>query len=104
MKKRTDNRSAAANEMTNRTGVLAAPQLAKQLQEGAKKFSPAADFSQELSTRIRAAYIQEGISIGSRPPADDMETAVLLDKLGARLAFERSGVRLYDAVIRKRAV
>lgn len=29
-------------------------------------------------------------------------TAVLVDKLGERLAFERTGVRLYDALLQKR--
>ncbi len=40
--------------------------------------------------------------IGSFPDGADTSVAMLLDKLGARLAFERSGVRLYEALARKR--
>ena len=66
-------------------------------------------------TRIRpesrGEYIAEGFPIGSMPmmPAseegeadeDEAGMAVFLDKLSERLAFERTGVRLYEALLNK---
>jgi hypothetical protein len=63
----------------------------------------------------RQQYIREAESIGSIPPpmpdaeeaADEQETdaaiptGLLLDKLGERIAFERTGTRLYGALITK---
>src|SRR5689334_12749472 len=92
-----------ADKAKNRTGVLIAPELAEELIEGANAFSPEANLDQSEADGIRSEYIRDGVRLGSHPSAPDAETAVLLDKLGARLAFERSGVRLYDGFIRKRA-
>jgi len=90
-------------EMVNRTGVLIAPELAAELVEGVNAFSPSPDLDQSKLAAMRAVHVREGLPIGSQPAAEDVATAALLDKLGARLAFERSGVRLYDALIQKRA-
>jgi ferritin-like protein len=50
--------------------------------------------------RIRS--ITEAESVGSIPPVEgEPELGVLLDKMGERLAFERTGTRLYDALITK---
>ena len=64
-----------------------------------------------ISDTERATYISEGFPVGSLPSlpfdaeaeANGEETgmAVFLDKLGERLAFERMGTRLYDALINK---
>jgi len=96
-------KSPQSEPSTNRTGVLISPDLAEELVEGVNTFSPNPDMDQSKAASMRAAYIKEGYSIGSDPVAEDEPTAALLDKLGARLAFERSGVRLYDALIQKRA-
>jgi ferritin-like protein len=88
--------------MTNRTGIIVAPDLAQEMIEGVNAFSPEPDLDTSAAEEMRAVYIQEGIRIGSGPVADDPSVAELLDKLGARLAFERSGVRLYECLIQKR--
>jgi bacterioferritin (cytochrome b1) len=88
--------------MANRTGVLVAPDLAEELVDGVNTYSPPPDLEQSKAATMRAVYVKEGLPVGSLPVANDPPMAALLDKLGARLAFERSGVRLYDALIQKR--
>lgn len=88
-------------EMQNRTGVLIAPKLAVEMVRGVNEFSPESDLDQSGAAAMRAVYVKEKVPIGSRPVVDDPALTMLLDKLGARLAFERSGVRLYDALIQK---
>ena len=90
------------SEIGNRTGVLIAPELARELVESVENFSPKPDLDQSQAAAMRAVYVQEGQPIGSHPVAESVTMTALLDKLGARLAFERSGVRLYDALIQKR--
>jgi hypothetical protein len=65
--------------------------------------------------RIRRGYIEEAKGVGTVPPPMSLDGAVkagiaklqggqptlLLDKMGERLAFERTGTRLYDAMIIK---
>jgi rubrerythrin len=87
-------------EGTNRTGVFIAPQQAKELIENVNRFSPPSNLDDSGAALIRARYIKDGMPIGSRPPKD---TNGFMDKVGARLAFERSGVRLYNALLQKRA-
>jgi hypothetical protein len=92
---------AVANQI-NRTGVLLAPELAQEMVDGVNQFSPEAVLDGESAESMRAEYVQEAPPIGSLPDSADGPLSMLLDKLGARLAFERSGVRLYEALIRKR--
>jgi bacterioferritin (cytochrome b1) len=97
--------------MGNRTGVQTSPELAEELIEGAASAMPSSDGGSEVLAEYRSEYIAEGFPIGSLPTlpvedeadADDEElgTAVLLDKLGERLAFERVGTRLYEALYSK---
>ena len=47
--------------------------------------------------KIRTEYGAEAEPVGSLPA----ENPLLMDKLGERLAFERSGARLYDALLAK---
>jgi rubrerythrin len=60
------------------------------------------DFSEEV-----IALVEQDGPIGHVPPPleaedlDDERMASFLDKLGERLAFERTGTRLYEAVIAK---
>lgn len=95
----------------NRTGVQTAPELAEELIEGASNATPSSEGGPEAIAEYRAEYIAEGFPIGSLPmvPAseeaeadeDDIGMAVFLDKLSERLAFERTGVRLYEALYNK---
>lgn len=100
---------------TNRTGVGTAPRLSKEMEEGARGYSPNGSFDQWQNTTLRRAYVEDAEPVGTMPPPSTLRGAattgmkmlqgekatVLLDKLGERLAFERTGTRLYDAFLRK---
>lgn len=99
----------------NRTGIMLNPELGAELLQGAKETVPSSDGDGEDMRLERAEYLQEGTPIGSYPTLvngqeaenaeesapDDRGMAILLDKLGERLAFERQGTRLYEAFIQK---
>jgi bacterioferritin (cytochrome b1) len=105
-------RTGAKQAMSgNRTGMQTSPELAEELIEGASSATPSSDGGPEEIAEFRGEYIAEGFPIGSMPmmPAseegeadeDEAGMAVLLDKLSERLAFERTGVRLYEALLNK---
>lgn len=103
--------------LLNRSGIMTNPDLSAELIRGAKETVPSAKGGMKQMKENRAEYINEALSIGS-PPAvmphageeirDDEALdhltgglPVLLDKLGERLAFERQGTRLYQALLQK---
>lgn len=101
---------------TNRTGIKASPLDAKALQEAATlQASP--PMPSTTATDLRIEYLDEAEPIGSMPPPTSVKGVfgamkgaitgkklhVLLDKLGERAAYERSGTRLYDAALLKLA-
>jgi hypothetical protein len=98
----------------NRTGIMMSPIDSKAMQDvDPSLMAPAGDES--ALAHMRADYIASADMVGSMPPpasfSGAVQTAVamlkgdrpelLLDKLGERLAFERTGTRLYDALITK---
>ena len=95
----------------NRTGMQSSPELAEEIIEGANSSTPSSEGGAEDIAEYRGEYIAEGFPIGSMPmmpaseegEADEEEAgmAVFLDKLGERLAFERQGTRLYEALLNK---
>jgi bacterioferritin (cytochrome b1) len=95
----------------NRTGIQTTPELAEELIEAATSAAPSSEGGAEEIAESRGEYIAEGFPIGSMPlvpsseegEADEEEAgmAVLLDKLSERLAFERTGTRLYEALLNK---
>jgi rubrerythrin len=95
----------------NRTGMQTSPELAEELIEGASSATPSSEGVVEDIAEYRGEYITEGFPIGSMPmmpaseegEADEEEAgmAVFLDKLSERLAFERTGTRLYEALLNK---
>lgn len=95
----------------NRTGMQTSPELAEELIEGANSAMPSSEGGLEEMAEYREEYITEGFPIGSMPmmPAseegeadeDEAGMAVFLDKLSERLAFERTGTRLYEALLNK---
>ncbi len=97
----------------NRTGVAQAASSVKLMLEAVDEFSPPSPINTLGIDTERQMYITEAESVGSIPPrvkakqgkkasTPDMQTmGLLLDKLGERIAFERSGTRLYDALITK---
>jgi bacterioferritin (cytochrome b1) len=103
--------TGAQQVMGNRTGMQTSPELAEELVEGAASAAPSSDGGPEVIAESRADYISQGFPLGSMPAmpvseeadADEDQTAmaVLLDKLSERLAFERMGVRLYEALLNK---
>jgi hypothetical protein len=98
----------------NRTGVDAAPLRAREMVRDAESVpaDPAGAASLALA---RGELSQEAPPVGSMPLPGSLRGAakalgkaitgekatVYLDRLGERLAFERTGVRLYDAVLAK---
>lgn len=100
----------------NKTGMQMHPLHSKELLELMQEapVSQAPDDGQALA-EVRRVYIEESDGIGSIPaPTSPKGTLsagaqilsghrpqVLIDKLAERLAFERSGARLYDALMTK---
>jgi hemerythrin superfamily protein len=100
-------------EFLNRTGIMTNPEMSAELLQGVEELTPATDSDPAEIGEMRAEYLAEAPPMGSEPlpvaadAADDevseptQATRVLLDKLGERLAFERQGTRLYEAVLQK---
>jgi ferritin-like protein len=107
---------------SNRSGLKASPMDAGELLELLEPDRPMAAILAAASApptitadAIRASYQVEAENVGSMPPPATIKGAfgsvvqalsgnhlqVLLDKLGERAAYERSGTRLYDAALRK---
>lgn len=100
----------------NGTGMMASPEHASALLEcrdlQPEPPQPACDVAS-----LRRLYREEAEALGSMPPPKDLKGAlgaagealigrrlhILLDKLGERAAFERSGTRLYDAALTRLA-
>jgi rubrerythrin len=108
----TGARRAMEDMGGNLSGIQTAPEeLVKEQIAGAAAAGPNPDGGPEIADSERANYIEEGFPIGSLPSlpfdaeatADDeiVGMAVFLDKLSERLAFERMGTRLYEALINK---
>ena len=87
----------------NRTGAMVSPELTAELIEGATNSVPSREGSEAEIALHRSEFIKNADPIGSLPVIDNESRgeAVLLDKLGERLVFERQGTRLYEALINK---
>jgi hypothetical protein len=99
----------------NRTGIKTSPLEARKMVEAAAAAVPAASADASGLARERIEASQTSEPVGTVPPPASLKGAakalmkaakgekvtVLLDLVGERLAFERSGVRLYDAVLAK---
>jgi rubrerythrin len=99
----------------NRTGISLSPIDSKDLIETAINAAPSMEGDEQDMFGLRDPYLKAEIPVGTMPiPATPkgmatsaLETlkgkvpTVLLDKLGERIAFERTGTRLYEAVIGK---
>ena len=91
----------------NRTGATLAPRQVEQMLEAVSELSPLIPINMLPLVMERQAYINEAESVGSIPQPQNkraQQSAVMslfLDKLGERIAFERTGTRLYDALITK---
>jgi len=99
----------------NRTGMAAAPQRTQEMLAGMEEFPPSSQGSAEDLAQVRIAYAQAAEPLGSVPlpanlkgngtsaakAAKGAPPLLLMDKLGERLAFERTGTRLYEALVSK---
>lgn len=99
----------------NRTGIALSPIDSKELIEAAQATVPSMAGDDETAAATRLDYASEAGPLGSVPPPASVKGAVgtvvkaikgesmsvFMDKLGERLAFERTGTRLYDALITK---
>lgn len=112
--KGSTRRTHATDLGKNRTGVQSAPARTREMAEntGAAEAVPLDAMTLALA---RAELSQQAPPVGTMPVPGSVrgaakaavkalqgeKAAVFLDKLGERLAFERTGVRLYDALIAK---
>ncbi|WP_426756707.1 ferritin-like domain-containing protein [Myxococcus sp. Y35] len=99
----------------NRTGVATSPIDSADITEEAQKRQPSHLGDGSLILKVRQIYAQESEGIGSVPPPASLKgvaktamdaikgakPTVFIDKLGARLAFERTGTRLYEGALAK---
>lgn len=99
----------------NRTGIALSPLDGPETVEGANAGLPSSVGSARAIAERRIEHARGADPIGHMPPPASVrgvaktalgmikghKPAVLLDKLGERLAFERSGVRLFDGLIAK---
>lgn len=105
----------SATEMgTNKTGVQMSPKEIEKMMKGMPQVAPG-DGDGSAIAAVRTTYIAEAEPVGTVPPPGTIKGAaktgmqklvgrhpeVFIDKLGERLAFERGGVRLYDAMLIK---
>jgi len=89
----------------NRTGISLAPERAKSMLHAIRNGTDGASRVDEgEASALRVAENRCAEPVGTMPPmvAPEKGTpALLLDRLGERLAFERSGARLYELLILK---
>lgn len=93
----------------NKTGIEISPAEARKTASGAQE--QATSGSERDLAEARSVLVTESQGVGSLPKLSrrahgakglkDGKMRLLLDKLSERLAFERTGVRLYDAMIIK---
>jgi rubrerythrin len=80
----------------NQSGMMTAEDGGEKMLENTQLTKPRGD-ERELA-KLRMEFAKEADVVGSIPEPDP---SLLMDKLGERLAFERSGTRLYDALMVK---
>ena len=99
----------------NRTGIQTSPLASKEAIQGAQEGLPSSEGDEQGIIQTRQVYAEESSGMGSVPvPATfkgilstakeffkGTKPTVFIDKLGERLGFERTGVRLYEAALGK---
>jgi ferritin-like metal-binding protein YciE len=86
----------------NRTGISTAIEEAEKTASGAIQATPSAAGDVMTLGNVRDPYISEHELVGSRPLVPGSKIPdIFMDKLGDRLAFERSGTRLYQLMFEK---
>lgn len=99
----------------NKTGAEAKGELTDSMVEGTLEFLPSGVGDERSIARVREEYVENAEPLGSMPPPPTLKgmlktakqaiqgshPVIFLDKLGARLAFERTGTRLWEGVLSK---
>jgi bacterioferritin (cytochrome b1) len=99
----------------NRTGTTASPEGAQAMTEAVNELMPPVPVDTAALEAERLLYIDQSDTVGSIPPPLGLggmvksgmarlkgaNPGVLMDKVGERLAFERGGVRMYEALLAK---
>ncbi len=87
----------------NHTGITLHPELVAEMIEGTNEFGPTSRGGAEALAANRVRVAKDSRPAATMPPAKDvpLERLPILDKLGARLAFERTGTRMYQALLSK---
>jgi hypothetical protein len=105
----------AEMSLNNRTGISMSPVDAPRLIEAAHRIAPDVQGDVSNLLRVRQDYIRNAPPIGHVPAPGTVkgvvstvgkllqgkDTAFLIDRLGQRMAYERTGTRLYDAFLGK---
>lgn len=103
-----------ATKGENKTSLGSKKKDMEQMEAATKEFPPSSKGDGDVNVgRVRQAYGKETAGLGHVPPplgklkglkeklkSDGMAVA-LMDKIGARIAFERTGARLWHAVVDK---
>jgi len=87
----------------NHTGAGLHPEYVETMLRGTAEFGPTSSGGAELYAKQRMLVAKLSTPVATMPLSPDLDahTLLLLDKLGARLQFERTGTRLYDALLSK---
>lgn len=99
----------------NRTGIDMSREGAEEMSVAVREFPPSSTGNEQTLVGFRVPYFTDAEPIGTVPVPATVKGAakagmqklmgrhaeVLIDCLGGRLAFERTGTRLYDALIGK---
>lgn len=98
----------------NRTGAGVSPIDSKDMAKVAEECTVSPPGDESEIAELRVSYISTSSVMGTMPPPTTVKgvvrtviegltanPAVFLDKLGERLAFERTGARLYEALLAK---
>jgi hypothetical protein len=99
VKRQAENSTTPGN---NHTGLAPHAKERDDMVRGTQEFAPTSSGGPDQIARLRIAYARAGGPHGTMSAASvDVARLPVLDKLGARLQFERTGTRLYDALISK---
>lgn len=101
----------------NRTGIGTSPVDSKAVMKSAQEGTPSSPGDERGIHAVRGVYMRESLKegIGTMPPPATLKgvaktglemlkghkASAFLDKLGERIAFERTGTRLYEGALAK---
>jgi rubrerythrin len=99
----------------NKTGIGIAKKMGDQMTQNTNESIPSSAGDEHALNQLRQDYINDAPPVGTTPPPSSIKgmakmgtqmlrgrrPSVFVDKLGERLAFERTGTRLYEAIITK---